>query len=275
MQMSFGKPVIDRNTSIHDLLKADQAAVITALVKLNKNFARLENPLLRKILAKRITIADACKIAGCSLHSFFETMRSIGFLLKDEPPEDASRQASYARHDTTASIELDVRPILALDKDPLKQIMIKTMELKPGQTLKIINSFEPLPLINLLSKKGFDSHTEVMDKDTVYTYFYLAEPAIYAAEAPLAEEHTDEESFSDLLKRFEGKLDKVDVRALDMPQPMVTILDRLDVMAAGNALFVHHKKVPVYLLPQLEEKGFKYSIRKEDEHNILLLIYKP
>jgi hypothetical protein len=38
---------------------------------------------------------------------------------------------------------------------------------------------------------------------------------------------------------------------------MVTILNELEALPQGHALYVHHKKMPQYLLPELEERRFK------------------
>jgi hypothetical protein len=56
--------LISASTRIIELLNYNKTEVITALVKLNKNFSKLKNPILRNLLARRITIADACMIAG-------------------------------------------------------------------------------------------------------------------------------------------------------------------------------------------------------------------
>lgn len=64
-----------------------------------------------------------------------------------------------------------------------------------------------------------------------------------------------------------------DVRAMPMPQPMLHILEQLETLPDNKALFVYHKKVPMFLLPELKERGYRYSI-KEDTGAILMLIYK-
>jgi hypothetical protein len=55
---------------------------------------------------------------------------------------------------------------------------------------------------------------------------------------------------------------------------MVTILQEIGNIKDDNALFVFHKKIPQYLLPELTERGFKTSILEIAEGNVNLLIYK-
>lgn len=81
--------------------------------------------------------------------------------------------------------------------------------------------------------------------------------------------------FDQLLAKYEDKLIKIDVSGMEMPLPMNTILEKLSVLPAGNALFVCHKKVPVYLLPHLHDLGFEYLIQEENTGKISMLIYKP
>ena len=79
---------------------------------------------------------------------------------------------------------------------------------------------------------------------------------------------------TDILNRFKGKLETVDVRNLEMPLPMHTILEALDVLSSDKALFVYHKRIPVFLLPELEERNFSTRIKEISEAEVQLLIYK-
>jgi len=69
-------------------------------------------------------------------------------------------------------------------------------------------------------------------------------------------------------------MEYVDVRQLEMPEPMTTILERLEVLPEGNCLLVDHKKVPQFLLPELKQRGFEILYNKKSENHLQLLIYK-
>lgn len=43
--------------------------------------------------------------------------------------------------------------------------------------------------------------------------------------------------------------------------PMVRTLEALEDMAAGDVLTIHNDRVPLYLLPQLEELGADYQVQ--------------
>lgn len=271
--------IIGRDTTIKQLLEVNQEAVIDALVKLNKNFSKLRNPFLRKLLARRVSVADACRIANCSISDFFKAMNAIGFQLLDNGRENGKQDAgAFVLPAPGQIVDLDVRPILDGGKDPLKLIMLKINELAEGEVLRIINTFEPLPLINLLGNKGFGAHTEKPAPGEVHTYFFKNEnprPSYTPETTPSAEPpDTSLPPFNDLLRQYEGRLRVIDVTMYEMPGPMMTILENLETLENGHALFVHHKKVPVYLLPHLHDKGFNYLIQQEEETKVSLLIYR-
>ena len=66
----------------------------------------------------------------------------------------------------------------------------------------------------------------------------------------------------------------VDVRNLEMPKPMLTILDALGHLPSETALFVYHKRIPVFLLPELKERKFDYRIKEISDGEVHLLIFK-
>jgi hypothetical protein len=59
-----------------------------------------------------------------------------------------------------------------------------------------------------------------------------------------------------------------------MPMPMMTILESMEKLQEGDALYVHHKRIPVFLLTELKERNFEYRIREINDSEVYLLIYK-
>jgi hypothetical protein len=55
---------------------------------------------------------------------------------------------------------------------------------------------------------------------------------------------------------------------------MITILEALARLAPAQALLVHHRRVPQYLLPQLAERGFACAMAAPGPDQVRLLIYK-
>ncbi|HCN84473.1 MAG TPA: hypothetical protein DIT07_12750 [Sphingobacteriaceae bacterium] len=268
---------INAQTKISQLLEVDCDLVIKTLVNLNKKFSRLKNPLLRKLLVKRVSIADACKMSKTEITDFMWSMKQIGFRVTNEmPPENDLSVITGSFREPFDYLELDVRPLLAQDKDPLKEILSCIKMLEENQGLKLVNTFEPFPLIHLLAGKGFSYRVEHVNANTVITYFNRS--TLASAETltiPATEPKIDDKQFDLLLAGFvPDQVKYMDVRDLEMPKPMLAILEQTPNLTTGKALFIYHKKVPVYLLPELEKQGLQYIFKNIAPGNVNMLIYK-
>lgn len=270
--------VINAKTKISELIKKNPAT-IDALAEFNSNFNKLRNPILRNLLARRVSIVDACRIGGCELSGFLDKMASIGFEIEGSvelPLSPYSKKMGAPGFITDLKVmELDVRPMLAGGEDPLKLILKKCKELKSDECLKIVNTFEPLPLISLLEKQGFKTWTERPDINTVFTWFIRIGKSIVIPEpsVDIPDPVISDQEFDTQVKSFPPeKIHTIDVRHLAMPLPMMTILDHLSKLEPDEALFVFHKKIPVYLLPELAERGFKYFIQHSANGEVNMLI---
>lgn len=265
---------INANTKISTLLRENPEA-LEAIVSLSPKFTKLRNPLLRKLMASRTTLRMASKIGGCTPEDFFEKLEPLGFTIDKAAAEEAAQGSAplpeFMKHVTPENVvELDVRPILNSGKDPFNMILKQVKGLKTRQTLKLINDFEPIPLILMLGKQGFQSHSEIVDGNTYNTYFFKSDEVILPDAKPLG----SSDDFEAKVKLFEGRTKTIDVRHLEMPLPMLTILDELENLPADQALYVNHKRIPVFLLPELEERKFEYRAKEIAEGDVKLFIFR-
>lgn len=269
--------LINSQTKIAALIKHHPDA-LEAIITISPDFKKLRNPILRKLMAGRTSISMASKIAGCEPEDFFEKLKPLGFETDSSVPaeEEAVVPQKSLRQfvkDIEAAhiVPLDVRAMLSEGNDPLKLIQQTVKELQQGQVLKIINTFEPTPLIILLEKQGFESFVDVVEKDQIETYFYRANPG----QAVQLETSEDEKNdWNELLQRYENKLEELDVRHLEMPGPMMAILETLEKMPSDKALYVHHKRIPVFLLSELKDRNFDYRIKEPGNSEVYMLIFK-
>jgi len=268
--------LINSQTKIAALLKHHPDA-LEAIVTLSPDFKKLRNPILRKLMAGRTSISMASKIGGCKPEDFFRILKPYGFEA-DISVQDESESVSKAPlpaflQEVKASdiVSLDVREMLAGGTDPLKLIQKTVKELQAGQVLKIINTFEPTPLIKLLENQGFKAHVDALDKELIETYFFrIHNNKSVEAEAP-ADQYNDWDA---IIKKYENNLQEIDVRQLEMPMPMMTILEALEKLPDNSALYVHHKRIPVFLLTELKERDFDYRIKEINDGEVYLLIFK-
>lgn len=265
--------LITANTKIAAILKHNPAA-LEAIISLSPKFEKLRNPILRKLMAGRASVSMASKIGGCCINDLFLKLQPLGFDADATVlviAEEKRQAPDFIRSLTPDEIViLDVRPVIASGKDPLNIILERFKNLQPAQVLKLLNSFEPTPLMLLLQKQGFNSWANEVDDNLVETWFYR-KPAISESVAALAT--SSSQHWDEVLAKYNNRLQTIDVRGLEMPLPMMTILEALDGLVAGTALYVYHKRIPVFLLPELAQRNFEYRIKEVREGEVHLLIF--
>ncbi|MEN8137697.1 MAG: DUF2249 domain-containing protein [Bacteroidota bacterium] len=268
---------INEQTRVSDLIKFNEAS-IDAIASINKHFTKLKNPILRKVLAKRVSIADAAKVGGTTVEDFYKVLRPLGFeseiidFNKEIKPNTEYKVSDMDINniDPSKLTELDVRDEIAGGNDPFVIIMDALKKMPEDNTLKLINIFEPIPLINKLNKKGYSTFVDTSVEGMVVTYFHKEQDMEIEEETRFASKDTFEK-----VKGFYGdKIVEIDVRDLEMPEPMVQTLANAENLKEGYALYVNHKKVPQYLIPELEERGMKFLIYEIEEGNVKLLIFR-
>ena len=266
---------ITANTKIAALLRTHPDA-LEAIISLSPQFNKLRNPLLRKLMASRATIGMASKIGGRTPEDFFRVLEPLGFVAYraalSTAEEVLAPRPTFMDQLTPERVqELDVRPLLNAGKDPFNLILGRVKALPTGQALRIINDFEPIPLIQMLGKQGFLTHSALIDGNTWHTWFYRTNEG----SLPDAKAAANSHDFDGRVEQFKGRTKTIDVRHLEMPLPMLTILDELGHLPEGHALYVHHKRIPVFLLPELEERQFEYRAKEIGEGDVKLFIFKP
>lgn len=160
----------------------------------------------------------------------------------------------------TAGVErarlLDVRPVLDKGGDPFRLIMKTVAELDGSEALHLVVGFEPKPLYEVLRAQGLASITEC--KEGVWNVFFYRDGV-----APVAP--SDERV--PLLPPVE-----LDVRGLEPPGPMVTILEKLAELGPGARLEVRHHREPVLLYDKLKLRGYAARTEKLADGEYLVRI---
>lgn len=266
---------INAQTKIAGILKHRPAA-LDVIVSISPVFVKLRNPFLRKLMASRTSIEMAAKLGHCNVEDFFLKLEPLGFVIGrtaarldktkgNDPVPDFLKRLPPDR-----VTELDVRSVLERGGDPLNSILQHVKVLPTGHVLRIVNTFEPTPLIKLLNKQGFEAYVEEIGAERIDTWFYRES----AERLTLKEKETgDSPGWEEVMGRFTGRTQTIDVRQLEMPLPLHAILEALATLPEGWALFVYHKRVPVFLLDELQQRRLCYRIREITETEVRLFIY--
>lgn len=159
-------------------------------------------------------------------------------------------------------VRLDVREDLRTGREPFSRIMAARREVPDGGALCVRAIFEPVPLYAVMERQGFAHHTERFADDDWQVWFYPASPSdsTSSGESPPSPPAADggapdESAGEDVLV--------LDVRGLEPPEPMVRTLEALETLPEGHTLVQLNVRVPQFLLPQLDERGFAYEIREQ------------
>lgn len=189
-------------------------------------------------------------------------------------PEGPTNVPDWLVNNTTNIVYIDVRPVLANGKDPLKEILQKFKTINNNEILCVINTFVPYPLINLLKEKNALAYVEHISENEINSYFFKNyEPKLNEKSNEKIEFVSLDTIGSKLTEWPSNNILEIDVTSLPMPQPMEKILSHLDNINNNQILSIKHKKIPLYLLEELSARNFKIYICKLCEHDIRILIH--
>lgn len=271
---------INQHTKISTIIKTNPDS-IEAIASLAKPLKKLKNPILRRLMAPRVTLGEAATMGGCTVDDFKRVLEPLGFTFEHMNLNDAKHHTDSSEPVWFGSLkpqttdEFDVRQMIEEGDDPLKQIMQRYESLPIGHTLCIVNSFVPYPLLQVLGKNGAQYYVQSRSENLHYTWFFKQDTN--------KQEHQSENKHIVMLDiaSFEGvlatyhpqQITVLDVRELPMPQPMETILRALVNLEKNSTLHVYHKRIPLHLLEELEDSIFQIRICEYGKDDIRIIIH--
>jgi len=255
--------MITAETNLGRLLD-EHPGLVEVLADCHDHFARLRNRILRRLMAPRVTVGQAAGLAGMPAADLVATLRrAIG------EPEDTATTTPPAppigepaprpvELDRLRVVEVDVRDDIRRGEEPFARIMAAVKALGPADALVIRAPFEPVPLYDVLGRRGLAHWMEPRAADDWRVWFYrgasASAPAPVAPASPLVDAAT------------------LDVRGLEPPLPMVRVLERLDTLAPGDSLTVLHERRPLFLYPQLDDRGFHHDTDEPEPGLVRIVI---
>lgn len=265
--------MISKNNKISKILNA-YPQTLDVLIEASPHFSKLNNKILRKTLATRVTVEQAAKIADVDLNNLLIKLNKSINLDVDKMAEHMNTEEEKITENNKPEFlkyidkqkikKLDVRSIIDSGKDPFIDIMSFIKELGEDDIFLLVNSFEPIPLYSVLEKKGFIHFTE-KNENVFEVYFYKSE----SSKNPKVE---DDKEQSDHKEYDLSNVIEIDVRELEPPEPMVKILETLSQVDENTLLLVHHHREPMMLYPKLEERGYHAVTNKIEENYYKVVI---
>jgi uncharacterized protein (DUF2249 family) len=252
--------------------------LLEVFVATDPAFSKLRNPVLRRVQSRLVTVEQAARIAGIDPSALVRTLNEHAGL---EPATDSSDadQIEAAPNDAAPpwvesaqiAIELDVRPHQRRGEEPFGPIMEVIRQVPVGQVLVLWNTFDPIPLYDVLGMRGFE-HWSRQDADNEWEIrFYNTGRTLQAMPSPATQETTS----TPLDWSAPNATVTIDVSDLVPPEPMVRVLEALEELPAGESLLVYHLRRPMHLYPRLDELGCRHETREIEPGRVEVLIQKP
>ncbi len=162
---------IKMQTTVAQLLN-DYEGMKDVLISINPKFKKLNNPILRRTLAKLSTVKQVAIIGGMDAQDLLNRLRiSVGqepLVVDNEDNIDIDEnRPKWAEQKPT--FVLNVNEVLNNNKNPLAESFKILKRLKNDEILQIISDFRPEPLIGEFQKQGYEVISYTNDKNTFYT----------------------------------------------------------------------------------------------------------
>jgi len=154
----------------------------------------------------------------------------------------------------TNFVDVDVRPILRAGGEPFPQILAAVNALQPGQGLRLLATFKPTPLFQVLGSKGFTHEAKALDGgdwEVLFSPAANAPAAAATASAGSVSPGAGDESWP-------APAREMDNRDLDPPEPMVRIMAATEAMKPGEVLSALLCREPIFLFPELAKRGHSW-----------------
>jgi len=259
--------VIHADHRISDVLKQDES-LIDVFVSLSPAFERLRNPGMRRVMSRLVTVEQAARMAGVDVDDLLARLNGSSGVAAPATPGhergESGRPAALRAVPPELIVTADVRDELRAGREPFSQIMAALRSVPDGGVLCVRAIFEPVPLYAVLQRQGLTHHTERLADDDWRVWFYRDEA--HAASEPAGSGTRDSatNASSDVVV--------LDVRGLEPPEPMMRTLATLETLPEGATLVQINVRIPQFLLPLLEERGFTCDIREQDDGTVRLFI---
>ena len=277
--------MISADITVARLLE-EYPTLVEVLAGYHAHFKQLSDPARRRVMASRITVADAARMAGVRADELLAALRAAAGeaalqhgaapqLGSSPQPVTASDPATtpqpglssegreempevLARMPEGRRVRLDVRDNIRRGEEPFARIMAAVKELAGDQALVLRVPFEPIPLYEVLGKRGFAHSTERHAADDWSVSFYRESGPSPSPAAPIANQGQP----------------VIDVRGLEPPQPMVKVLEAIERLGPGAELEVRHDRRPRLLYPLLDERGFVHETDEPEPGVVRIRIRK-
>ena len=163
---------ITLETKVADLLN-NYDGMKEILIDINPKFEKLNNPILRRTVAKVAGVKQAAIVGGMNP---MELLNKLRVAVGQEPVDEKEIKNIKLAKDAPSwiaqepKVSLNANEILDNDFNPLAETTKALIGVKEGEIVTIVADFQPEPLIDEFSKKGHNIYCQKISGKHFITY---------------------------------------------------------------------------------------------------------
>ena len=164
------------STTIHELLTA-YPELEEKLIGFAAPFKKLQNPLLRKSIAKVATIKNISSVGNIPLDILIDKLREeVGQATINKSYEDETYFVSKPAWFSSDKVSITIVEEDMEDKDKMTVVSVlqEAKKLKRGEIVELVTTFLPAPGIDMMRSKGYLVWTMKGEGNIIRTYFLKA-----------------------------------------------------------------------------------------------------
>ena len=161
------------STTVHELLTA-YPELEERLIGIAPPFKKLQNPLLRKSIAKVATIRNIASVGSIPIDELVNKLRAeVGLAKNNKSYEDETYFTSKPAWFSADKVSISIVEEEVQDKDKMTVVTVlrEAKKLKRGEIIELITTFLPAPGIDTMRSKGYSVWTMKDEGNTIRTYF--------------------------------------------------------------------------------------------------------
>ena len=163
---------ITLDTKIADLLN-NYEGMKEILIEINPKFEKLNNPILRRTIAKVAGVKQAAIVGGMDPSELVNRLReAVGQTALDVESKENNIviEESPQWIEKEPSVTLDANEMLDNNKNPLAELHMALRNVSEGEVVLVRSDFRPEPLIEEYEKKGYSTYCQELTTEMFMTY---------------------------------------------------------------------------------------------------------
>jgi hypothetical protein len=141
------------------------------LLSISPAFAKLQNPLLRRTIARMATLRQVAQIGNVPLAELINRLRRAAGQSEGMFEESMNAERPIWLDMNNIQERLDARPMLEAGEHPLAVVLSALPKLPNGKIYELTTPFLPAPLLEQVRQKGFQVFSETLSENLVKNYF--------------------------------------------------------------------------------------------------------